>query len=431
MPDTLPVILSEIKNGKQEEIAREMVRLTDKPEKVKLVYTPKEAGDKHYVIEVPLQQGESDITNNRIEHEVYVAEAKRIKVLYIEGKPRYEYRFIKTLFERKTEAVRGNKSIDLEVFIVGAHPDFAKQDKSAIAEFPTQARLDNYDVVILGDVDPRQLPNGEASVAMLAQFVKKRGGGLLVIAGQDFAPHAYKDTDLADVLPLGWDGVAPIPLPKEDDPPIIEGYRPMLTTAGQNHPVFRFVNDDAENAVIWEKLPKLLWYSTGYKRKLSAEVLAVHPQRPAEGSANKDELHPLVMHQFVGAGRVMFFGFDETWRWRFRQDELRFNQFWMQTIRTLARNRVGRIKLRLDRRQFRRDDPIRVAVRFPMMHGTAQRHRGQGCRGAHRADNWEPKCPKPKCRHFRSIRSARLPSRRRGSMKRFSHELRKGNTSSP
>ena len=86
----------------------------------------------------------------------------------------------------------------------------------------------------------------------------------------------------------------------------------MLTTAGQNHPVFRFVNDDAENAVIWEKLPKLLWYSTGYKRKLSAEVLAVHPQRPAEGSANKDELHPLVMHQFVGAGRVMFFGFDET-----------------------------------------------------------------------------------------------------------------------
>jgi hypothetical protein len=365
MPASVPVILSEIKNGKQEELVREKVQLSDKPEKVKLSYTPKEAGEKRYVIEIPVQAGESDTTNNRLEHEVFVDVAKRVKVLYIEGKPRYEYRFIKTLFERETEAVRGNKSIDLDIFLVGAHPDFAKQDKSALAEFPTQSRLDAYDVILLGDVDPRQLPRGEATVTMLADFVKKRGGGLLMIAGEDYAPHAYKDTDLADVLPISLEGVAPVALPKEDDPPIVDGYRPQLTPAGQNSPLFRFVNEDADNALIWEKLPKLLWFSRGYKRKLSAEVLAVHPQRLAEGGANKDELHPLVLQQFVGGGRVMFFGFDETWRWRFRQDELRFNQFWIQAIRTLARSRVGRIELRVDRKQFRRGEPIRVTATFP------------------------------------------------------------------
>ena len=38
----------------------------------------------------------------------------------------------------------------------------------------------------------------------------------------------------------------------------------------------------------------------------------------------------------MGAGRTMFFGFDESWRWRYREDELRFNQFWIQTVRYLG-----------------------------------------------------------------------------------------------
>src|SRR5205085_11714865 len=79
-----------------------------------------------------------------------------------------------------------------------------------------------------------------------------------------------------------------------------------------------------------------------------------------------DERHPLVVQQFVGAGRSMFYGFDESWRWRFRENELRFNQFWMQTIRYLSRSRVGRTDLRLDRQTpYRRGEPIKVTVRFP------------------------------------------------------------------
>ena len=72
------------------------------------------------------------------------------------------------------------------------------------------------------------------------------------------------------------------------------------------------------------------------------------------------------MQQFVGAGRSMFFGFDETWRWRFREDELRFNRFWMQTVRYLSRSRLGRTELRLDRQTpYRVGEPIKVTVRFP------------------------------------------------------------------
>jgi len=62
----------------------------------------------------------------------------------------------------------------------------------------------------------------------------------------------------------------------------------------------------------------------------------------------------------------MFFGFDETWRWRYREDELRFNQFWIQTVRYLARSRLGQVALTLDRQTpYRRGEPIKVTVRFP------------------------------------------------------------------
>ena len=44
----------------------------------------------------------------------------------------------------------------------------------------------------------------------------------------------------------------------------------------------------------------------------------------------------------------MFFGFDESWRWRFREDEARYNNFWIQTIRYLSRLRITHTDLRLN-----------------------------------------------------------------------------------
>jgi hypothetical protein len=371
MPEKVPVNLYEIVNGKP-------VRRNDPKEPaeypvnrtVRLAVTPDTPGAKEYVIEVPAQPGEANLRNNRIEHEVRVDVAQRVRVLLIEGAPRYEYRYLKTLLERETEKVRGNKSIELSVYVPGATPDVVRQDKSMILDLPGWEVLKTYHVIILGDVDPKLFPRGPEQVKLLADFVRERegGGGLLMIAGEHFAPAAYAGTELADVLPVTAEGVNPPPAPRADDPPLTEGYRPRLTTAGQNHPIFRFAADDADNAAVWNGLEEMLWSARGYRRKLSAEVLAVHPKRavePGPGGSDRDEPHPLVLQQFVGAGRVMFFGFDETWRWRLRQGEPHFNQFWVQVVRSLARTRVGRVEVRVERKTYRRDEPIRVTVRFP------------------------------------------------------------------
>jgi hypothetical protein len=371
---TVPVSLYE--KGKPEKLAEQVVPVDPqgKPVKVRLVHKPKEEGDKVYELRVPVQEDETNAENNVVQRAVHVRKAKLIKVLYVEGEARWEFRYVKTLLERESRRVEGNKSIDLKVLLLDAEPDWAVQDRSALTEFPSRAELNGFDVVILGDVDPRpseKMPKMTEHLQDLADFVKQRGGGLLMIAGPQYAPHAFRGTPLEDVLPIDVLGEHQPPEPAGG---LAEPYRPELTPVGRLHPIFRFSPDEKENAEIWDGLKGFFWWSEGYQPKRAAEVLATHPRlrraagngAPAPAEAAGLEGHPLAVQQFIGSGRSLFFGFDETWRWRWREDELRFNQFWVQTVRYLARSRTGRVELHLDKQApYRRGEPIRVTVRFP------------------------------------------------------------------
>jgi hypothetical protein len=361
---TVPVALYE--KGKDKPLKTEMVTLekNGKPKKVTFVYRPQEKGQKTFVIKVPEQPGEAQTDNNVLERDIDVREAKLIKVLYVEGYPRYEFRFIKTLLERESARTKGNKSVDLKVLLTSADSQWVSQDKSAISEFPARAELDQFDVVILGDVDPKGGLKVKEGMKNLAEFVRERGGGLLMIAGPRFAPHAYRDSPLRDILPIDV-GKGP---PEEEPRDGYEvGYRPELTPGGRLHPIFRFSSDEQENDAVWGRLKEFFWRSKGYQPKRAAEVLAVYPKAiDARSEVGLPVGDPLVLQEFVGSGRSMFFGFDETWRWQFREDRLHFNQFWIQTVRYLAHSRLGRVELRLDRQTpYRRGELIRITVRFP------------------------------------------------------------------
>jgi uncharacterized membrane protein len=343
-----------------------------KSAEVSLTDIPTEPGEKTYELVIDPQRDEVDNDNNRLERTVFVHESRQIKVLYIEGYRRYEYQYLKTLLERETSQVKGNKSVDVKVWLVEADADFPEEDRTAIAEFPTRAELNRFDVVILGDVDPhnKRFPRMNEHLKDLADFVRERGGGLLMVAGERYAPLTYRDTPLKDVLPIDVTvDEKPEDAEEGEGKELTESFRPEITPLGRSHPIFSFTADERENEEIWGRLREMYWHAEGYQIKRAAEVLAVHPRVRASGKTGEgkgpDRL-PLMVQQFVGAGRSMFFGFDETWRWNYREDQLRFNQFWMQTVRYLARSRLGRIDLRLDRQTpYRRGEPIKVTVRFP------------------------------------------------------------------
>lgn len=353
---TVPVTLKE--KGKDKELDRKYIKIdaSGKPQKVRLVDKPTEPGEKVYILDVPPQPGESPSAGSHtIERTVFVREAKLNKVLYVEGSARYEYRYIKHLLERESAKDPRNKSIDLKVLLLDADDEYARQDKSALSDFPSKVELYQFDLIIFGDVDPRDR-RVDKNLKDVAEFVRERGGGFLMIAGEHYSPFAYRNTPLRDILPIEVQG----PEPAESDRATT--YRPELTPRGRFHPIFRFDPDEASNNITWNGLPGLYWWSECYRTKPAAEVLAVHPRQRTDNG----EPYPLVVQQFVGAGRSMFFGFNETWRWRYRDNELHFNQFWIQTVRYLARTRLGRIQLRLDRQPpFRRGESIKITVTFP------------------------------------------------------------------
>lgn len=371
---TVPVALYEKGKDQPLDTRNVSVESNARTVKVRLTCRPTEAGEKVYVIRVPLQPDESDRDNNQLERVVHVREARQIKVLYVEGYRRYEYHYLKTLLERESGRIKGNKSVNLKVLLLDADPDFASQDRAAIPAFPTPFRnldvhtrdddLWSYDVVILGDIDPEPRDDNRMAENLknLADFVTERGGGLLVLAGERSSPRALRSTPLRDVLPIDLTGERVAD--GDQDNNVLETYRPELTPIGKMHPIFRFSPDEKDSEEVWEKLKEFYWFADGYVPKRAAEVLVTHPTLKAAGRSG--EKHPLVLQQFAGAGRCMFFGFDEVWRWNWREDQLHYNQFWIQTVRYLARAKLGRIDLRLDRQTpYRRGEPIKATVRFP------------------------------------------------------------------
>lgn len=383
----VPIVLKVIaKDGKEKELKRLTVKVdpSGASTTVKFEDTPKELGQRRYVIQVepPKMEGtEKPITpkNLRQERTVEVIDTKQINVLFVEGQPRYEYRYIKFLMEREApDEKKKKKSIDLNVLLLDADDDWHQTDKTAIKDFPpTLEALNKYDVLILGDCDPnhKKLQNRLKDIVAFARGEdekgrkgSKLGGGVLFLAGALNNPHKFKGTPLADILPLDL---------LSDTPPRevarTDRMSPKLTPVGMRHPIFKFRPDPNESKAIFDKLQPMYWSSTNYKAKLAAEVLAVHPNEKSLGLKNDnlgDQLadrHPLVVQQFVGnQGRSLFFGFDETWRWRLKEDEGKFNNFWVQTMRYLSRTRPTQTTLTLDRQiAYLPGEPIRIDVTFP------------------------------------------------------------------
>jgi hypothetical protein len=320
------------------------------PKRVELVHRPKTTGERCFVLEVEPRPRELQVENNRIERVVTVRKEK-LKVLIVESEPRYEFRYLKNYLERE-------ETIDLSVVLLSSDPEYSEQDRSALPTFPAaKDELFAFDVVIIGDADPGFLTHSQ--MKNLAEFVSEKGGGILFIAGEAFDPLSYRGTPLETLLP--------IELSEARNPTAvgnaINSYRPELTVEGRSSPIFRFGENEAASAQIWQGLPELFWYFEAPRKKPAALVLAEHPT--VSGSEGKLALD---LYQFAGAGKTMFHAFDDTWRWRFRAGDRYFGRFWVQAIRFLARSKlVGQrqAEIQTDRRRYERGQPIQLRVRFP------------------------------------------------------------------
>lgn len=332
----------------------ESVRVAVPPDgqikRIELGHRPKETGEFIYTLEVDPQPRELQAENNRVERTVNVRKEK-LKVLLVDSEPRYEYRYLKNYLERE-------ETISLSVVLLASDPEYSDEDRSALPTVPaSKDDLFAYDVILIGDADPGFL--SQSQMQNIAQFVTEKGGGLLFIAGENFDPLSYRGTPLENLLPIE---LGEARNPTAIGAPIT-AFRPDLTSEGRSSPIFRFGDDEASSAQIWQGLPELFWLLEAPRKKPAALVLAEHPSM-----TGSDGKLPIFVYQFVGAGKTMFNAVDDTWRWRFRVGDKYFGRFWIQTIRFLARSKLlgqRQAEVQTDRRRYQRSQPIQIRVRFP------------------------------------------------------------------
>jgi hypothetical protein len=117
---------------------------------------------------------------------------------------------------------------------------------------------------------------------------------------------------------------------------------------------------------IWQQLAPLYWMYEVENLKPAAQALAVASPAGA-APALAASLRPVIVFQYVGAGRVLFHAIDSSWRWRLGSGEEYFSRYWVQTVRFLARGKLagGRgAQLTADRREYRRGDTVQLRARF-------------------------------------------------------------------
>jgi hypothetical protein len=305
-----------------------------------LSWQPTAEGRQRAIVQVLPLPDELDIENNLQSVSVQVR-SRKLKVLYVERQPRWEFRHLKAALER-------DESIELRTVLLQSDLDYTREDRTALAQPPaSETELFDYDAVILGDVEPGLLPTG--FLDLVGRHVSENGAGAILIAGERFNPSAYRQSPLEDVSPVIADRTSAT---RSD------GVAPVITSAGQRHALFRLEADPAADEQL--SLPELHWSAEVSNLKAGAEVLA--ELTPAGGAASV----PVVVVQRFGGGQVLWHGTDELWKWRRLREDALYGRYWSQAVRWVSRARLAGNstagELRTDRRVYSPGDPIRILL---------------------------------------------------------------------
>ena len=352
----IPVrLLYETAPGEMEVVGIENV-LADadgRPVPVEFVYVPEVPGEHKISVEVMNQPGELVTTNNRVSTFVNVL-AGGLNVLYLEGSPREEAKFLRRSLDASEEI-----NVD---YVRLAHGE----PRTGISDLAPRFKPGSYEVYILGDLDSDAFEAGE--LEDLAQSVA-RGAGLIMLGGyHSFGPGGYSETPLADVLPVVTNRLERQRFgdPIRKDLHLWTSIKMTPTQIGLNHFTLRLADQREQNLAAWAQLPPL-WGANKFSRsgglKPSALVLAA--------GARGEPL--LVAHQH-GAGRVMAFAGDSTWRWWMRGHQVEHGRFWRQVVLWLARkdeSLQGNVWVKLNQRRLRPGQRVEFGVGIQSPSGAA------------------------------------------------------------
>ncbi len=281
------------------------------------------AGAKPLEFSVEPLSTESNRANNTVTRLIDVESQPR-RILYFEGEPRWEYKFIR-------RGAEDDPMVHLASILRTTENKIYRQGIDGPNEladgFPTRPEdLFAFQGLIIGSVDAGYFT--PAQQELIREFAGRRGGGVLFLGGRaSLADGVWGGSLAADALP--------VILPDSGDTFHRDPATVSLTPAGEQSVICRLVDDPAENAARWEKLPYLMDYQD--------------PGRPKPGAVVLADMHyggrtmPLLITQNYGRGRTAVLATGGTWRWQMSLPlgDPTHHVFWQQLLRWLVTDTPG------------------------------------------------------------------------------------------
>ncbi len=283
------------------------------------------AGAKSIAFGVEPLDREEDLANNSLTRPLLVSETKR-KILYIEGEPRWEFKFIRRAEENdpSVQVVSMLRTSENKIYRQGIGSPNELADG-----FPVRPEdLFGYSGIIIGSVDADYFTPLQQE--LLREYVDRRGGGVLFLGGRSsLSDGGWAASTLSELLPTF------LPSGKNNfhrNPATVE-----LTAAGVDSPIMRLLDDPDKNAARWRKLTYLADYEDAGAPKPGATVLA-------SLNAGRRKL-PLLITQSYGHGRTAVMATGGTWRWQMSEalGDPSHELFWHQLLRWLVTESPGAV----------------------------------------------------------------------------------------
>ncbi len=335
-------------------IATEMVTLPrdGQPLVAPVAITLENPGARELTFRIPGLGGERVLENNELRAVVQVRDRTE-KILYFEGEPRWEVRFM-------LRAADLDENLQVVLLQRTAPNKFYRRNLDDPLElltgFPTtREELFRYRALILGSVEASFFTHDQ--LEMIAEFVSERGGTLLMLAGRRaLSDGGYKGTPIEDVLPVV------LPEPTGLTPTERRVYMKVSPTpAGANHPITRIAGDVENSAARWDSLPVVTTTNQITELKPGATELMQGSVVAGEGDA-ADRV--VLAFQRYGKGRAMVLGVQDTWLWQMEAtvslDDQSHESFWRQLLRTIVSETPDAVEAAPDLASVEAGEPVTV-----------------------------------------------------------------------
>ena len=339
-------------NGKV--LASQDVTLRDdgEPQTVPVAFNIGDAGPKVLEISVQPLPGEDNGLNNSVSRLVNV-ENRKPRILYFSGEVVWEYKFIRRAVDDYSDL-----GIELAAMERTTQNKFLRQFPSSMGEhdledgFPAKAEeLFPFQALIIGSTEANYFTATQQQ--LIRDFVDRRGGGVLFIAGRTgLSDGGYPNSPLADLVPTR--------LP-EAKGTFHRDYTPVeLTPQGAQSVICRLDDDPAKNAARWKAIPMTADNQDVGEPKPGATTLLT-------STPPGKRKQPLLVTENYGRGRTAVFATQGSWRWKMSlpSTDKTHATFWQQLMRYLVTDTPGQV-VATTPKQVLSDDthvPVRVEVR--------------------------------------------------------------------